>query len=708
MKKIIFILLLSFQALYSLGQVINITSQDENLIISNHTLNLKNKLPSHSNFILLPNDAQPNVKLVCSEKQNNINYETQILNIRGYQLLLINIYDYDNIFDFDIKIKYNTRNASYGDKRFRNKEWDNIIRSIALNPEVIEDFDYDSNVKNILDNNLEGCEYLIVTPNNDEISRWADTLARFRNEQGILTKVVNFNEIGDNYPLNIKDYFNDIYKNWELVPSAILLFGDYSLDETKGISSFYLEDNHPDGLSYLTDNKLVDFNNDNLPEIAIARIPAADAQQAELMVKKTIHYECSPSTNPDYYDNPIMVMGFEESRWFQLCSEVIAGYFEKINKSPNRINTIFKGTPDSIWSSAKNTNIIIDTFGPEGLNYIPSDLRYLTEWNANTNQLCTAINKGTFLVQYRGHGQYQAWTKPYLSNKDIDKLSNEDLTFVMSTNCRTGNFRYNDNGNDCFAEHFLRSDNGCVAIVAASETSFSYVNDTYVWGCYDYLWNNFIPSYGSNSTLFKYPAFANVYGKYFLRQSSWPELSFNKNVTYNLFHYFGDAFLKLNTEIPQRIDISYPNEITSDDTFIKIKKDKDTKIALSIEGKIIALSSDNDSIININPQESGSKIKVVATKQDYYRHEGFIDVKSILDNDDLFIYPNPTKDFLFVESKGINKIEIYNSIGQKLMGINTSSSREKVVIDCSTLKKGLFLLHIIYEDKRVGKSFIRL
>jgi hypothetical protein len=185
-------------------------------------------------------------------------------------------------------------------------------------------------------------------------------------------------------------------------------------------------------------------------------------------------------------------------------------------------------------------------------------------------------------------------------------------------------------------------------------------------------------------------------------------LSFNKNITYNLFHYFGDAFLKLNTEIPQRIDISYPNEITSDDTFIKIKKDKDTKIALSIEGKIIALSSDNDSILKIHPQESGSKIKVVATKQDYYRHEGFIDVKSILDNDDLFIYPNPTKDFLFVESKGINKIEIYNSVGQKLMGINNSSSREKVVIDCSTLKNGLFHLHIIYEDKRVGKSFIRL
>ena len=98
----------------------------------------------------------------------------------------------------------------------------------------------------------------------------------------------------------------------------------------------------------------------------------------------------------------------------------------------------------------------------------------------------------------------------------------------------------------------------------------------------------------------------------------------------------------------------------------------------------------------------------MATKQDHFRHEGFIEVKSILDNDDLFIYPNPAKDVLFVESKGINKIEVYNSLGQMLMEINNNASDEKIIIDCSTLKKGLFHLHIIYEDKRVGKSFIRL
>jgi hypothetical protein len=98
----------------------------------------------------------------------------------------------------------------------------------------------------------------------------------------------------------------------------------------------------------------------------------------------------------------------------------------------------------------------------------------------------------------------------------------------------------------------------------------------------------------------------------------------------------------------------------------------------------------------------------VATKQDHYRHEGFIEVKSILNNDDLFIYPNPAKDFLFVESKEIKKIEVYNSLGQKLMEINNNASNEKLRIDCSTLQKGLFHLQIIYEDKRVGKSFVRL
>ena len=324
----------------------------------------------------------------------------------------------------------------------------------------------------------------------------------------------------------------------------------------------------------------------------------------------------------------------------------------------------------------------------------------------NAENISELINKGTFLVQYRGHGQYQAWTNPYFSNKEIDKLYNEDLTFVMSTNCRTGNFIFGEDDNDCFAERFMRTEQGSVAIIAASETSFSYVNDTYVIGCYDYLWNDFMPDYGNNNTSFKYPAFANSYGKYFLKQSSWPEFEFNKNITYNIFHYFGDAFLQLNTEMPKEININYPKEITTDCRSFIIEKEKDTRVAFSIDGEIIATSFDDNNIIDIKPLLKENKIKVVATKQDCFRHEGFIKVKSKLTDNDLNIYPNPTKDILFVEGKDIRIVEVYNTLGQKLITLNNSDFTERIEIDCSMLKKGLFHLQIIKEDERVGKSFI--
>ena len=548
--------------------------------------------------------------------------------------------------------------------------------------------------------------YLIVTPNNSGIAQWADTLARFRNEQGIYTKVVNIDDICENKPIPLRDYFKYIYENWDTAPSAILLFGDYSTDATQGLSSFFLN-NHPENnISYLADNKLVDFNNDNLPELVIARLPAANAQQAELMVKKTIRYETHPSTNPNYYNNPVTAMGFEESKWFQLCSEIIAGYFEYKGKQPKRLNSINSGTPDSIWSTGQNTDKVINYFGENGLNYIPDNLKHLTDWSANQYDLSRAINEGTFIVQHRDHGQYQCWNNPYFSNYEIDRLENEDLTFIMSANCQTGDFNYGDGDNDCFAERFLRTENGCVAIVAASQISYSFVNDTYVWGFYDYLWNDFMPMSGDNTTTFKYPAFANAYGKYFLERSSWPYTSIYKDVTYNLFHYFGDAFLQLNTEMPREICVSYPEEIATDCSSFTIKKEKGSRMAFSIDGEIIATSYDDDSIISIKPLFKEAQIKVVATKQDCYRHEGYIKVKSNLKEKDFKVYPNPVKDILFVEGKDIKQIEIYNYLGQKLMRLDNAAATEKIEIDCSTLKKGLFHLLIFDEDGRVVKSFI--
>jgi hypothetical protein len=51
-------------------------------------------------------------------------------------------------------------------------------------------------------------------------------------------------------------------------------------------------------------------------------------------------------------------MGFEESKWFQLCSEIIAGYFEQKGRMPKRLNAINTGLPDSVWSTGENTDLV--------------------------------------------------------------------------------------------------------------------------------------------------------------------------------------------------------------------------------------------------------------------------------------------------------------------------------------------------------------
>ena len=159
--------------------------------------------------------------------------------------------------------------------------------------------------------------------------------------------------------------------------------------------------------------------------------------------------------------------------------------------------------------------------------------------------------------------------------------------------------------------------------------------------------------------------------------------------------------------MPQEINITYPKEILSNCTSFSIKKDKDTRVAFSVNGKLIASLLGEDTIVNIDKFYKEGKIKVVATKQNHYRHEGYINVKSYLDNEVINIYPNPTSDFVNIESRGIKEIVIYNSLGQKLKEINNHNSDELIQLDCSDFTKGMYHLQIIYEDKNVVKRLVK-
>lgn len=562
----------------------------------------------------------------------NSNYPSAItvvskpMKIRGVDVVLLGIspFQYNPVSkellvhrDIEIEVVFEGGNGQFGEDRLRNKWWDPIIKDMVLNDKSISDKNYNkSNLRS-----ETGCEYLIITPDDPTYLGWADSIRNFRVRQGITTNIVTTTEIGGNSTSAIETYINDAYNNWTTPPVAVLLMADYGTSGNTITSPIYN--------SYcISDNIYADVDNDHMPDIIFARMTAQNADHLETMVMKVLDYERTPPTNPGFYSNPITAMGWQTERWFQLCSEIIAGFFENsLGKTPVRENAIYSGSPSGgIWSTATNTATIINVFGEEGLGYIPDSPSYLSDWGGNASRINTDINNGAFLLQHRDHGSTTGWGEPAYSSADINGLNNEDLCFIFSINCLTGKF---DESGECFAEKFHRHEYGALGIIAATEVSYSFVNDTYVWGLYDNLWPDFMPQFETEpESRDVLPAFGNAAGKYFLEQSGWPYNTSNKEVTYNLFHHHGDAFSTVYYEVPQYLTVDYDDVLLSGMDYFNITVNDGAIVCLTIDGEILATAEGTGGEIEISipAQEPGIIIDIVITKQNYYRYENQIGV----------------------------------------------------------------------------------
>lgn len=518
-----------------------------------------------------------------------------------------------------------------GDPRYRSTAWDHIIRDMVINESMLPDADYQSFIKEAVERRDTGCEYLIITPDNDEFVQLADSIKAFRTQQGILTDVVTVSQCGGNDQTSIRNYIINAYNNWDIPVSAVLFLGDHNTDGTNGIVSYSMN-NHPGGNGYnpyISDNKYGDINGDHLPEVILGRITGRDYEEMYHMINKDLQYERFPSTNPNFYDKPITAMGFQLERWFQLCSEIVNGFWEyELGKHPVRINAIYEGTPGNSWSSAQGTNTIINYFGPNGTGYIPQNMSHLNEWDGTWQDINSSINSGAFMIQHRDHGAEELWGEPRYSISHINQLVNPDLTYVMSNNCLTGRFNYGGVNGTCFAEAFHRHQYGALGIVAATQVSYSFVNDVYVWGVYDNMWPEFMPTYGThNPADFILPAYGNVAGKYFLQQSSWTNSSV-KEITYYLFHHHGDVYMNLYTEMPQTLDVTMIPVITQGDTQFEITATEGATICITSNGAIAALATatGQPQTIDITPQIVGNELLLTVKKQNYYRYSHRINV----------------------------------------------------------------------------------
>jgi PKD repeat protein len=245
-----------------------------------------------------------------------------------------------------------------------------------------------------------------------------------------------------------------------------------------------------------------------------------------------------------------------------------------------------------------------------------------------------AINSGSFILQHRDHGMETGWGEPSYTNGHINNLTNTDLTFIMSINCLTGKYNW---GGECFTEKFHRhtklgNNAGALGLIAASETSYSFVNDCYVWGVYDNWWPEFMPTYGSTplprGTL---PSFGNAAGKYFLQQSSWPYNTSNKPVTYALFHHHGESFSVIYSEVPQNLTVSHEPEINMTATSFTITATEGSTVALTLGNTIVGCQTAGTTPLTFTLPAGlvlGQNFVVTATKQNFRRYKALVPIIS--------------------------------------------------------------------------------
>jgi hypothetical protein len=513
--------------------------------------------------------------------------------------------------DIKVTLSFEGGSGYFGEDRLRSRWWDPVLRSNIYNWEALPQIDYSQRVSG---NRTPDYEYLIISPTGADFTSWADSIRVFRTQQGIRTGVVTLAETGSSNT-QIENYINEAYNTWDIPPVAVLLLGDYGTNSGNTVTS-PIYDNY-----CVSDNIFADISGNHLPDLTIARITARNSEELQLMVGKFLNYERNPPTNAGFYQNPVVAGGWQTERWFILCTEVVRGFFSNVlDKSPVREYAIYSGTPGTSWSTATNTSTVVNYFGANGLGYLGASPQVIPSWNGNANSINSDINNGCFMLQHRDHGGETGWGEPDYGNNNLGGLNNEDLTFVFSTNCLTGKFNWSG---ESFAEAFHRHAQGALGIIAASEVSYSFVNDAYVWGTYDYMWPNFDPGYGGDADINVMPAFANSSGKWYLQASNWPYNTGDKQVTYYLFHHHGDAFSTVYTQMPQQIALSYPEVILSGETSITITADAGSFICLSKGDEILAVAQANGIPQNlmIESQPPLTNLHLTVTRQDHYRRD---------------------------------------------------------------------------------------
>lgn len=306
-----------------------------------------------------------------------------------------------------------------------------LTRDKYLKPETIIK-DTPSDLRSI----HNGADYIIIT--DTEFIRDVQPLANFRSQQGLQTKIVDVEDIYDEFnhgisnPYAVRDFLKYTYENWQSpAPTYVLLFGDTNPKErTSFVPTIQIQ--VPGYGSSASDHQFVSIRgSDSYPDMLVGRVPATNSVDARIFVERAINYESTAKVGP-WHKRILMLAGSDEDFHVQTDSLI----------HENHLNDKYETKQIYAPATAEEELTLGEGITPVG------------------RQVINGFNDGASLVNYVGHGGGGRWASSRMMDledphKNLTNIA--QLPFVISMTCFTGEF---DSPSGCLAEELLRSESG--------------------------------------------------------------------------------------------------------------------------------------------------------------------------------------------------------------------------------------------------------
>ncbi|MGE5399114.1 MAG: type IX secretion system sortase PorU [Ignavibacteriales bacterium] len=355
----------------------------------------------------------------------------------------------------------------------------NLSKYLAVSPNAYKS---PSGFVEMGNSNLHGSasqgKFIIITHKNflDEANRlksYRESQSRFKMSTVVtdVSQIYNEFSCGMTDVSAIRNYIKYAYDNWSVKPEYVLLFGDgdYDYKNVEGKNqNFVIPYESAESFRYMDSYASDDFytlvsGDDDIVDLAIGRITVTTPEEAANSVNKIIAYENqgqSETADP------------AQSRLWRNLITLVAddGYTSK--EWEGNLHTP---------QSEKLSNEIIPASFDQNKIYLaeyPTVLTATGRRKPDVNKaIVNAINDGTLIMNWVGHGNPEVWAHEYVFDKaiTIPQLVNNKYFFLTAATCDFG--RFDMPGVQSSTElMLLKPDGGSIGTLTACRTVFSDQN----------------------------------------------------------------------------------------------------------------------------------------------------------------------------------------------------------------------------------------